>query len=156
MHAAATLIMDAAPILPPEDDDEDAEPTAPFVHVVLSAEETAAAAAPYTRAPRSIFDLAAAAAASKALRAGGRFGAAGGFVPSAQQPAPAVQREGGVVRVTGARYPADRWTEEKAEAERQRRARQKPPRPTAKAKTRGRKVRAWDGEITTDCDEGNA
>lgn len=152
MHAAAALIMIEAPILPPDDDEED-EPTAPFVHLVLSGEEAANAATPYTRAPRSIFDLAAAAAASKALRTGGRFGAAGGFVPS-PGPAPAVQREGGVVKVTGARYPADRWTPEKAEAERKRRARQKPPRPTAKARTRGRKVRRWDGEDMDTDDHG--
>ena len=101
--------------------------------------QVAAADAPRvaTTGPRSIFDLAGTAAR---LRAGGRFGAASGFLPSAAPP-PTVQREPGVVRVTGAQYPANRWTEERQEQERQRRARQKPPRPTKRARTKSKKLR---------------
>lgn len=57
-----------------------------------------------------------------------------------------VERAAGVTRVVGAQYPACRWTEEKAEAERIRRAKQRPPKPSARAKSRGKKVREWDGE----------
>lgn len=94
-----------------------------------------------TRAPASIFALAA------SLR-GQPKPPRPAFVPSAPAPLPAVavERTGGVTRIVGACYPAGRWTEEKAEAERVRRAKQRPPKPTAAAKTRGKKVREWDGE----------
>lgn len=96
------------------------------------------------RAPRSIFDMADAMKAAKDLQRRGRFGEASGFVPSA--PSPTVLREGGVVRVVGAQYPANRWTEEREEQERARRARQKPPRPVKKAKTRSKKLLELIGE----------
>lgn len=99
---------------------------------------------PKTAAVASIWGMAALVASVKGMKAQGRFGAATWFVASS--PSPAVVREGAVVRVTGARYPADRMTEAKEEAERQRRARQKPPKPSKKARTRGKKVRQWDGE----------
>lgn len=54
-----------------------------------------------------------------------------------------VERTDGVVRVKRIQ-PQD--TEEWQERERARRARQKPPKPTSR--TRGKKVRAWDGEAT--------
>lgn len=92
-----------------------------------------------TRAPASIFAFAAACG-----HVGGRMPA---FQPSAPAPlhSVAVQRADGVIRNVGAMYPAGRWTPEKQEAERARRARQRPPKPTAAAKTRGKKVREWDG-----------
>lgn len=91
-----------------------------------------------TTAPASIFALAA------SVKASGRPD----FAPSGPAPLPsvAVERRHGLVRNVGAMYPAGRWTPEKEEAERARRARQRPPKPTAAAKTRGKKVRAWDGE----------
>lgn len=91
--------------------------------------------------PSSIFGLA---ETAQALWRNGRFGDAAGF--KASTPAPTVKREPGVVRVVGARYPDNRWTEEKEERERERRARQIVPRPTRRVITRGRTVRAWDGE----------
>ena len=87
---------------------------------------------PKTCAPSSIFDVA---AAARQLKLHGRFGASEQFAPPA-----AVVRADGVLKVTGARYPADRPTPEREERERQRRARQKPPKPCAKAKTRSRKL----------------
>ncbi len=56
-----------------------------------------------------------------------------------------IQPTRGVTRVEGAAYPS-RWTEADHHREEQRRARQRPPRPVAKAKTRGKVVRAADGE----------
>lgn len=56
---------------------------------------------------------------------------------------PVVERTDGIVRV---RRIAIQDTPEWQEKEAARRARQKPPRPSAKAKTRGKKVREWDGE----------
>ena len=100
-----------------------------------------AAPMPSTIAPSSIFDLA---ATALALKTRGRFGDAAGF--EARPPRPTVVRQDGVVRVVGGQYPANRWDAGREEQERQRRARQKPPRPTKKAKTRGKKVRRWDGE----------
>lgn len=93
---------------------------------------------PVTRAPTSIFAMAATIKAARRTA----------FSESRPAPLPAVhvQRAHGITRVTGAQYPAARWTQEKAEAERARRAKQRPPRPTAAAKTRGKKVREWDGE----------
>lgn len=91
--------------------------------------------------PTSIFGLA---ETAQALWRNGRFGNAAGFETST--PGPTVKREPGVIRVVGARYPDNRWTEEKEERERERRARQIVPRPTGRVRTRGKKVRAWDGE----------
>lgn len=54
-----------------------------------------------------------------------------------------VETADGIVRV---RRIAIQDTPEWQEKEAARRARQKPPRPPAKAKTRGKKVREWDGE----------
>lgn len=89
----------------------------------------------------SIFGMADAARAAKALRQCGRFGAA-----QAGEPAPyRVERSyaEGSVRVIRQR-PEE--TAEWQEREAARRAKQRPPKPTAKAKTRGKKVRRWDGE----------
>lgn len=95
---------------------------------------------PETKAPRSIFDMAA------QFRGGPRV--------RFREQAPAklsstyrVERDADRVRVVRVR-PEE--TEERIEQERARRARQRPPRPTAKAKTRGKKVRAWDGEGNDD------
>ncbi len=90
----------------------------------------------------SVFGLADAAKAAKALRSLGRFGAA---EPQALPPLLRVERfyADGAVRVIRQR-PEE--TAEWQEREERRRAKQRPPKPTAKAKTRGKKVRAWDGE----------
>lgn len=70
---------------------------------------------------------------------------AGGQAPD-QAPL-VVVRSGGIVRVSRL---VPQETQEWKEREAARRARQKPPRPTAKAKTRGKKVRAWDGESSVE------
>lgn len=133
---------------PPVDDGSDADACAdvdtPWDFPARSLVAAADVPPPKTAAVSSIWGMAALVASVKGMKAQGRFGAAAGFVASS--PSPAVVREGAVVRVTGARYPADRMTEAKEEAERQRRARQKPPKPSKKARTRGKKVRQWDGE----------
>lgn len=95
---------------------------------------------PETKAPRSIFDMAA------QFRGGPRVRfreQAPAKLPSTYR----VERDADRVRVVRVR-PEE--TEERIEQERARRARQRPPRPTAKAKTRGKKVRAWDGESIED------
>lgn len=116
--------------------------------IICGAKPKPAKASPKPRpALASIFAMADAAAAARKLRAGGRFGAASGFrasPPPAKRPT--IQREEGVVRCTGAAYPSNRWDAERIEQERARRAKQRPPKPTRAAKTRGKKVRAWDGE----------
>ncbi len=114
-----------------EDDD-------PYVRRVVPA---ASEPPPVTRAPASVWD--AAKVAAKAIRRDGRFGDAAGFATTR----PIVAREAGCVRVVGVAYPRDRWTAEREEAERARRAKQKPPRPPKKARTRGKRVRQWDGEV---------
>ena len=126
--------------LRPEDDDDEWD--YPERRIVSAA---TAGPAPETRAAPSIFAMAASIAADRAMR--GR--AACDFAPSGSGALAAVEvrRFDGVTRVAGAMYPAGRWTEEKAEAERVRRAKQRPPKPTKAAKTRGRKVREWDGEV---------
>lgn len=143
MAAVAHQMQHAAPPPPPEvDDDGEADDAFDFPEKrkVPAGEWTAGK----VRGPCSIFALAATAAR---LKSGGRFGHAAGFLPSpAPAPTPTVQREGGVVKVTGAQYPANRWTEEREEQERQRRARQKPPRPTKRARTKSRKLRDLIGE----------
>ena len=104
------------------------------VHRVVAASD-----APPVRtvAVSSIFGLAAAVQSLKR----GRFGAAEQFAPAPYR----VERSyaDGTLRVIRQR-PEE--TEEWQERERVRRAKQRPPKPTAKAKTRGKKVRAWDGE----------
>jgi hypothetical protein len=134
-----------APVAP-EDGDTD------FDFPVKVTVEAAGRAAPDTRAPRSIFDMAAIVESAKALKKQGRFGAASGFKAQPAQASPypgavapawaAVERVygDGVTRSTGSKYPADRWTEEKQERERQRRARQRPPKPSKKAKRRSKKL----------------
>ena len=106
-------------------------------HQVMPAE---AAPRPETQAPVSIFALAAMVKAS-GLRARGRFGAAQGFAPAPYR----VERDGDCTRVVRLRHDE---TPEWAEKEQARRARQRPPKPTQRAKTRGKKVRKWDGEAT--------
>jgi len=95
----------------------------------------------HTVAVSSIFGLAATVQSLKR----GRFGAAEQFEPAPYR----VERDyaTGAVRVIRQR-PEE--TPEWQERERVRRAKQRPPKPTAKAKTRGKKVRAWDGEGTDD------
>lgn len=92
---------------------------------------------PATRAAASIWDL----AASLPSSPGRRRPPAADEAPA--QPLYLVEREAGRVRVVRLR-PEE--TEEWAERERARRAKQRPPRPVKAAKTRGKKVRAWDGE----------
>lgn len=104
------------------------------VHAVVRASDVPA---PRTRAVASIFHMAAALKGERQVR----------FRPEAAVVrASAIEKAPGVVRIVGAQYPANRWTPEREEAERARRARQKPPKPPKKARTRGKKVRVWDGE----------
>lgn len=90
-------------------------------------------------APRSIFDVAAA-----AKEEGGRR-----RVFNVER-APAAPRDairtGDATRYVGLQYPDNRWTAEREERERARRARQRPPKPTKKAKTRSRKLLELVGE----------
>jgi hypothetical protein len=114
------------------DRDDLAEP-AP-VHRIVSAAD---APPVQTVAVSSIFGLAATVQSLKR----GRFGA-----PEQFEPAPyRVERSyaDGTLRVIRQR-PEE--TQEWQDRERARRAKQRPPKPSAKAKTRGKKVRAWDGE----------
>lgn len=125
--------------LPDADLDDDGPDVAPPVHRIVPA---AGCARPSTRGLVSVFDLARQ-DGTRGLRlamqsASGASGQDRRFTQA--------QRDAGTTRVTGGQYPADRWTAEREAHELARRARQRPPRPTAKAKTRGRKVRAWDGE----------
>lgn len=92
---------------------------------------------PKTTGFSSVWDLAAAPRALPRWRSPGS-----GDVP--QAPTLRVEREAGRVLVVRLR-PEE--TEEWAERERIRRAKQRPPRPAKAAKTRGKKVRAWDGEV---------
>lgn len=94
-----------------------------------------------SRAPASIFDFAARLASSR------RKPPEAQDSQPAKLPAVAVHRANGTTRIVGGMYPANRWTPEKEEAERIRRAKQRPPKPPKAAKTRGRKVREWDGEV---------
>lgn len=110
-------------------------------HRIVSAAE---APPPETTAPASIFALAASYMKRRPAR---RYD----FEPTTRPgplPTVAVERTDGVTRVAGAQYPSNRWTEEKEEAERARRARQRPPKPVKAARTRGEKVREWDGEVS--------
>jgi hypothetical protein len=95
-------------------------------------------APPHTAAAPSIWALAAAAARSKPSKSAKPRAA-----PPAAGPLLRVEREDGRVRVVRLR-PEE--TQEWAERERLRRAKQRPPKPTKAAKSRGKKVRAWDGE----------
>lgn len=94
---------------------------------------------PQTTAASSIWAMAA------AVRAEPRRRSRPGPDSVAQPPAYRVEREAGRVRVVKLR-PEE--TEAGAERERARRAKQRPPKPTRQAKTRGKKVRVWDGEET--------
>jgi len=136
--------------------EQDQDPILRPVRFIVPAVETSVP--PSARGvPASIWAMATSAAT--ALRKNGRFGDAAGFEersapppasPQPFEPAP-VAREGtersfGLVRAVGTRYPSHRWNAEREEQEQARRARQRPPRPVRAAKTRGKKVRAWDGE----------
>ena len=118
------------------DRDDVAEP-AP-VHRIVSAAD---APPVQTVAVSSIFGLAATVQSLKR----GRFGTAEQFAP----PPYRVERSyaDGTLRVIRQR-PEE--TAEWQEREHRRRAKQRPPKPSAKAKTRGKKVRQWDGEGTDD------
>lgn len=85
-------------------------------------------------APSSIFSAAATLHAMAAARA---------ILPPADRPLYRVHRADGRIRCERLR-PED--TPEWQEKERIRRAKQRPPKPVAKAKTRGKTVRKWDGE----------
>jgi hypothetical protein len=111
----------------------------PFEHRRVDARSVAP---PQTFAPASVFAMAAA-----MVKRGGRFGHADGFrnsKPPKQRVT--VERDGGVTRIVGAQYPANRWDAERHEQERIRRAKQRPPKPTRKAKTRSRKLLEIIGE----------
>lgn len=131
------------PQIQPHVDDEEDDADAAYLYPTRTCVPAAGTTAPVSRSPASIFDAAAIVAAAQMLRSGGRFGAPEQFKA---QPAPQVTRVDGVVRVVGARYPANRWDDARQEQEQARRARQRPPKPTKRAKTRGKKVRRWDGE----------
>ena len=96
---------------------------------------------PATTAAASIWDLAA------MPRALPRRRSPGASIEAPAPPAYRVERDAGRVRVVRLR-PEE--TEEWIERERVRRAKQRPPRPSKGAKTRGKKVRAWDGEAVED------
>jgi hypothetical protein len=145
-----TIAMRATvPPPPPDDVPDDEAPDTPFDFPAHRVVDAAGQPVPQTIAPRSIFDLA---ATVKALRKGGRFGAASGFKvskPAAPVQAPpyaakvgTVERApgDGVVRNTGAQYPANRWDDQREEQEKARRARQRPPRPPKGAKRRSKKL----------------
>lgn len=118
--------------------DRDDAPEPPPVHRIVRAAD---APPVQTVAVSSIFGLAATVQSLKR----GRFGAAEQFEPAPYR----VERSyaDGAVRVIRQR-PEE--TAEWQEREAARRARQRPPKPTAKAKTRGKKVRRWDGEDLDD------
>lgn len=130
--------------MPPPPPVDDGETDTAWDFPTRSVVAAAQAQTPRTTAASSIFGMADAIKAAKDLQRRGRFGEAGGFLPST--PAPTVTREGGVVRVVGAAYPAGRMTEAREEAEKQRRARQKPPKPTRRARTKGKKLRDLIGD----------
>lgn len=140
------VLLFAADEAPVEPLDPDAD--TPYDYPVKTRVAAAGLPPPVTTAVRSIWDMAAVLDQARRMARGGRFGDASGFKTSSPEPVKAttVVREGGVTRNVGAQYPANRWTEEREEQERQRRARQKPPRPVKGARTRGKKVRVWDGE----------
>lgn len=105
---------------------------------------------PRTTGAASIFALAAgvrAEVARKGPKRASKKPAARVTVAGTPAPLIRVVRDGDRVRVVRLR-PDE--TEEWAERERQRRARQRPPKPTKAAKSRGKKVRAWDGEGVED------
>lgn len=126
-----------APLRALERDDLPAEDDKPTQRTVSAAE----APRVRTTAMASIFTIADAAKAAQQLRQYGRFGDAAGFAPITR-----VERDGDRVRVVRL-LPQE--TEEWQEKERKRRAKQRPPKPVKAAKTRGAKVRAWDGEGQT-------
>lgn len=115
-------------------------PEPPVVHRLVKAAD---ARPVQTAGFSSVFSMADAAKASKALRLIGRFGAAAGFEPAPYR----VEREAGRVRLVRL-LPEE--TEEWQERERARRARQRPPRPTKKAQTRGKKLLDMIGEGSPD------
>jgi len=118
-------------------DDEDTAWDFPQHHRIVAGHEPP----PQTSAAPSIWAMAAAARAEPRTRA---RPAAGSTAPA---PSYRVEREAGRVRVVRLR-PEE--TAEWAERERARRAKQRPPKPAKAAKTRGKKVRAWDGEAVGD------
>ncbi len=118
-------------------DRDDVEEPAPVRRIVSAAD----APPVQTMAVSSIFGLAATVQSLKR----GRFGASEQFEPAPYR----VERSyaDGTLRVIRQR-PEE--TAEWQEREERRRAKQRPPKPTAKAKTRGKKVRQWDGEERDD------
>ena len=117
--------------------DDDAVP----VHRVVKANEVPPVE---TRAFPSIFGMADAAKAAKALQRRGRFGQA---QEERQLPPLLISREFGRVKVVRLQ-PAE--TEEWQAKEQARRARQRPPKPVKKAKTRSKKLLEMIGEGTRD------
>jgi hypothetical protein len=146
MRTALSAAMNQIPLpLFSQDDDEADDPTLDAENAVWGSRRRtvdARYAEPLAPgAPASIWAMAK--AASDALRKGGRFGAAAGFKASAPlfKGRPVVTPAApGVTKVQGSRYPANRWTDERAEQEKARRARQKPPKPVRGARTRGKKL----------------
>ena len=126
---------------PPADENADT----PFDHPEHRLVNAADTAPVQTKGVRSIWDIAAGAksegfamamvlAEMPAERAGPKPWAA------------TVSREAGSTHVVGAQYPSNRWSDERTQQLRDRQAEFKPPRPAKGSRTRGKKVRAWDGE----------
>lgn len=135
MQAACRQMASHEP--PPADEQDD--PRDAIVQRLLPA--TTTERPPTTRGVRSVFELGIRPTAGLQLAPGLAQGTAG--------PAPRiskVQRDTGALRVVGGRYPDNRWSAERELEEIARRAKQRPPRPTKGFRTRGKKVRAWDGE----------
>lgn len=103
--------------------------------------------APRTTGVASIFALAAVVKLDAGRKGARKPKGARATAPAPAPPLIRVEREDGRVRVVRLR-PDE--TEEWAERERIRRAKQRPPNPTKAAKSRGKKVRAWDGETVED------
>lgn len=127
------LVIDLVPRVSPEDED-DALVTAPIIHAWVSAAE---APPPKTRAPRSIFDLAASQVIAEAMCRRG-FRATPEPKTIQQAAHKQVTREGSVTRCTRLHHTD---TTEWQEREAARRARQKVPKPPKGAKTIGKKLR---------------
>lgn len=98
---------------------------------------------PVVACPRSVFEI----ASSKVPKGGlAKLRRPSAATPEPLRPQRVVTPGFSVTQCEGTRYPDARWTPEKAELERIRRAKQRPPRPPKGYRTRGKKVRKWDGD----------